>query len=61
MSTGRIYTKVSHVLLAINPHRQLPQLYGQQVIQTLVRSHARERVTGLANVLHLWWAEHGSS
>eukprot|EP00913_Durusdinium_trenchii_P029089 g27274.t1 len=28
---GRIYTKVSHVLLAINPHRQLPQLYGQQL------------------------------
>ncbi|CAK9048809.1 unnamed protein product [Durusdinium trenchii] len=34
---GRIYTKVSHVLLAINPHRQLPQLYGQQVIQQPVK------------------------
>ncbi|CAJ1380185.1 unnamed protein product [Effrenium voratum] len=30
---GQIYTNVSHVLLAINPHRQLPHLYGESMMK----------------------------
>ena len=32
---GQIYTNVSHVLLAINPHRQLPHLYGESMMKRL--------------------------
>jgi len=32
---GLIYTNVSHVLLAVNPHRHLEHLYGAAVMQRL--------------------------
>ena len=32
---GLIYTNVSHVLLAVNPHRRLEHLYGAAVMQRL--------------------------
>lgn len=51
MVTGLIYTNVSHVLLAVNPHRNVEHLYGTAVMQYLTQGDTAPRSHGLVRVV----------